>query len=53
MTAVHTVGVAVSNMDRAVTFYTTVLGFERTSDVEVAGREYELMTGVFGARMLR
>lgn len=51
VTAVHTIGLTVSNMDRAVGFYTTVLGFEKTSDVEVAGREYELLTGVFGARM--
>jgi catechol 2,3-dioxygenase-like lactoylglutathione lyase family enzyme len=28
-----------------------VLTFERVSDVEVSGREYELMTGVFGARL--
>jgi catechol 2,3-dioxygenase-like lactoylglutathione lyase family enzyme len=41
----------VSDMDRAVEFYTSVLSFEKTSDVEVAGREYELLSGVFGARM--
>jgi catechol 2,3-dioxygenase-like lactoylglutathione lyase family enzyme len=38
-------------MDRAVAFYTSVLTFEKVSDVEVSGREYELMTGVFGARL--
>jgi catechol 2,3-dioxygenase-like lactoylglutathione lyase family enzyme len=37
-------------MDRAVDFYTHVLTFEKVSDVEVAGREYELLEGVFGAR---
>jgi catechol 2,3-dioxygenase-like lactoylglutathione lyase family enzyme len=41
----------VSDMARAVHFYTSVLGFEQTSDVEVAGREHELLTGVFGARL--
>jgi catechol 2,3-dioxygenase-like lactoylglutathione lyase family enzyme len=45
------VGITVSDMDRAVDFYTRVLSFEKTSDVEVSGREYELLSGVFGARM--
>src|SRR5262245_5504663 len=40
----------VDRMDRAVDFYTKVLTFEKVSDVEVAGREYELLEGVFGAR---
>jgi catechol 2,3-dioxygenase-like lactoylglutathione lyase family enzyme len=51
VTAVDSVGMTVADMDRAVAFYTSVLAFERVSDVEVAGREYELMSGVFGARM--
>src|SRR5918999_237036 len=49
--AVDSVGITVSDMDRAVAFYTSVLSFEKTSDVEVSGREYELLSGVFGARM--
>ena len=49
--AVDTVGMTVDDMDRAVAFYTNVLTFEKVSDVEVAGREYELMEGIFGARM--
>jgi catechol 2,3-dioxygenase-like lactoylglutathione lyase family enzyme len=40
----------VSDMDRAVEFYTTVLTFETVSDVEVAGTEFEHLEGVFGAR---
>jgi len=48
--AVHSVGMTVSDMDRAVTFYTSVLTFEKVADVELEGREYELLTGVFGAR---
>jgi catechol 2,3-dioxygenase-like lactoylglutathione lyase family enzyme len=48
---VAAVGMTVSDMDRALTFYSTVLSFERVSDVEVSGREQELLTGVFGARM--
>ena len=48
--AVESVGMTVSDMDRAIEFYTSVLTFEKTFDRELAGREYELSTGVFGAR---
>jgi catechol 2,3-dioxygenase-like lactoylglutathione lyase family enzyme len=51
VTAVDSVGITVSDMNRAVAFYTSVLPFEKISDVEVSGREYELLSGVFGARM--
>jgi catechol 2,3-dioxygenase-like lactoylglutathione lyase family enzyme len=47
---VDSVGFTVSNMDRALEFYTGVLPFTKTSDVEVAGRDFELLSGVFGAR---
>jgi catechol 2,3-dioxygenase-like lactoylglutathione lyase family enzyme len=47
---VPTVGVTVSDMDRAVDFYTRVLSFEKVSDVGVAGAEWEHLAGVFGAR---
>jgi catechol 2,3-dioxygenase-like lactoylglutathione lyase family enzyme len=50
VTAVDTIGMTVSDMDRAVDFYTGALTFEKVSDVEMSGRAYELMTGVFGAR---
>jgi catechol 2,3-dioxygenase-like lactoylglutathione lyase family enzyme len=49
-TRVAVVGMTVSDMDRSVAFYTNVLGFERTSDTEVAGADYEHLSGVFGAR---
>jgi catechol 2,3-dioxygenase-like lactoylglutathione lyase family enzyme len=49
--AVDAVGMTVSDMDRAVAFYTQVLTFEKVSDVEVAGSEYEHLQGVFGLRM--
>ncbi len=49
--AVDSVGFTVGDMDRAVDFYTHVLSFEKISDIEVAGREFELLEGVFGARM--
>jgi catechol 2,3-dioxygenase-like lactoylglutathione lyase family enzyme len=48
--AVDSIGITVDNADRAVDFYTRVLSFEKVSDVEVSGRPYELLAGVFGAR---
>ena len=48
--AVESVGITVSDMERAVRFYTSVLTFEQTFDRELSGREFELLTGVFGAR---
>jgi catechol 2,3-dioxygenase-like lactoylglutathione lyase family enzyme len=51
ITSVDTIGMTVSDMNRAVEFYTSVLTFEKLSDAEVSGRDYELLTGVFGARM--
>jgi catechol 2,3-dioxygenase-like lactoylglutathione lyase family enzyme len=49
--AVDTVGMTVSNMDRSVAFFTDVLTFEKTSDLELAGNAYEQLQGVFGLRM--
>jgi catechol 2,3-dioxygenase-like lactoylglutathione lyase family enzyme len=51
---VHTVdsiGMTVSDMDRSVEFYSSVLNFEKVSDVEVWGDDYEHLEGVFGLRM--
>ncbi|MDX2213395.1 MAG: VOC family protein [Oculatellaceae cyanobacterium bins.114] len=49
--AVASVGITVSNMDRALEFYTQVLPFRQISDVEVWGSEYEHLEGVFGGRI--
>jgi catechol 2,3-dioxygenase-like lactoylglutathione lyase family enzyme len=49
--AVDAIGMTVADMDRAVEFYAKVLSFEKLSDVEVAGTEYEHLQGVFGLRM--
>jgi catechol 2,3-dioxygenase-like lactoylglutathione lyase family enzyme len=49
--SVEAVGMTVSDMDRSVDFFSKVLSFEKISDVEVAGGEYERLQGVFGARM--
>ncbi len=48
---VDAIGITVSDMDRAVDFYSKVLTFEKVSDTEVAGENYEHLEGVFGLRM--
>ena len=48
---VATVGMTVSDMAASVEFYSKVLSFEKVSDVEVAGEDYEHLEGVFGLRM--
>src|SRR3990172_13403327 len=48
---VEAVGMTVSDMDRAIDFYSKVLTFEKTSDREVLGEDFEKLQGVFGARL--
>src|SRR5262245_43437885 len=48
--AVDSVGMTVSDLDRSVAFFSDTLSFEKVSDVEVAGDEFEHLQGVFGAR---
>jgi catechol 2,3-dioxygenase-like lactoylglutathione lyase family enzyme len=45
------VGMTVSDMDRAVDFYSRVLCFDKVSDEEVWGDDYEHLEGIFGLRM--
>lgn len=47
---VDSVAITVSDMDRALDFYTKVLPFEVVSDVEVTGEDYARLFGVFGMR---
>jgi catechol 2,3-dioxygenase-like lactoylglutathione lyase family enzyme len=49
--AVDSVGMTVSNMERSIAFFSNVLTFEKISDAEVAGGEFEKLQGVFGLRM--
>jgi catechol 2,3-dioxygenase-like lactoylglutathione lyase family enzyme len=49
--AVAAVGMTVADMERSVQFYSSVLSFEKVSDVEVVGSAYERLQGVFGLRM--
>jgi catechol 2,3-dioxygenase-like lactoylglutathione lyase family enzyme len=50
LNAVQTPGLTVSDMDRSVEFFSRVLRFEKVSDVEVFGDDYERLQGVFGLR---
>ena len=55
MNAVHdalgAAGVKYLDMDRSVEFFSKVLSFEKVSEIEIAGSEYERLQGVFGARL--
>ena len=44
------IGLTVSDLDRSVEFYTKVLTFEKVSEREVAGSNYEHLVGIFGVR---
>jgi len=49
--AVDSIGFTVGDADRSIEFFSKVLSFEKVSDVEVIGDEYEHLQGVFGLRM--
>jgi catechol 2,3-dioxygenase-like lactoylglutathione lyase family enzyme len=49
--SVEAVGMTVADMDRSIEFFNKILSFEKVSDVEVHGREYEKLQGVFGLRV--
>lgn len=49
--AVEAVAITVSDMERAVDFYSRVLFFEKLSDVELAGEAIERLHGVVGLRI--
>ena len=49
--AVVSIWMTVSDMKRAVDFYSNALTFTRVSDVELEGPEYERLLGVFGLRI--
>ncbi len=48
--SVAAIGMTVSDMDRSVAFYSTVLTFRKVSEVEVDGDAYDRLWGVFGVR---
>jgi len=49
--AVGPIGMTVGDMERSVAFYSRVLDFEKVSDVEVWGPDWERLQGVFGLRL--
>jgi catechol 2,3-dioxygenase-like lactoylglutathione lyase family enzyme len=49
--AVESIGMTVADMDRSIAFYSQVLSFQKISDVEVLGTEYEQLQGLFGVRL--
>ncbi len=51
ITAVVSIAMTVSDLDRAVDFYTRVLGFRLDSERELFGEQYERLYGLFGVRM--
>ncbi len=51
VTSVDSIGLTVSDLDHSVEFYTSVLQFQKVSEVEVEGENYEHLAGVFGLRM--
>jgi len=51
VSAVDSIDITVSDMDRAVDFYSRVLSFKTIRDTEVTGETFENLEGVFGARV--
>jgi catechol 2,3-dioxygenase-like lactoylglutathione lyase family enzyme len=49
--AVGAIGMTVGDMERSIGFYSEVLGFEKLSDAEVRGDEYDHLLGLSGLRM--
>lgn len=47
---VESIGMTVSDIERSIEFY-SALTFQKVSDIEVLGEQYEHLEGVFGARM--
>lgn len=50
VTAVDSIGITVSDLDKSVEFYSKVLTFEMVSETEAYGDEAEHLEGVFGMR---
>jgi catechol 2,3-dioxygenase-like lactoylglutathione lyase family enzyme len=51
ITAVDSIGLTVSDLDRSVEFYTKTLNFTKVSEFEADGERFEHLQGVFGLRM--
>ena len=53
VTAVDSIGITVSDLDRSIDFYTNVLSFQKVSEFEAYGDEFDHLQGVFGLRLRR
>jgi catechol 2,3-dioxygenase-like lactoylglutathione lyase family enzyme len=53
VTSVDSIGLTVSDLDRSVDFYAKVLAFEKVSELEAEGSDYEHLQGVFGLHIRR
>ena len=51
VSAVRSVGITVTDLERSTAFYQDVLQFQPVAEFEVAGDEYEQLYGVFGLRL--
>ena len=51
VSAVGAIAVTVASVERSITFYSDVLGFEKVSDVEVWSGDWERLLGVAGLRL--
>ena len=49
--AVGAIGMTVASVERSAAFYAEVLGFEKVSDVQVAGEDWERLLGVADLRL--
>ena len=49
--AIDSIGLTVSDIDRSVDFFSRVLSFEKVSDMELTGDDFEHLQGIFGLRM--
>ena len=51
VSSVDSIGITVNDLDRAVAFYTDVLGFKEIARAEVADENHARLYGVFGMRL--
>ena len=51
VTAVDSVGIPVTDLERSVRFYSEVLQFRKVAETEIAGDRWEHLYGVFGLRL--
>jgi len=50
VSVLDSIGLTVGDMDRSVDFFSRVLSFEKVSDTEISGSEYEHLQALFGLR---